>query len=71
VCLGCIVGLMKKHLKGWKTPKLRTCCPKHAERWVRQKPVQLDLFGYGDYFYHEGRMLYVVQEKEDGQARVS
>jgi hypothetical protein len=60
---GCLMGLMKKsHLRGWKTP--RCVCPNH-ERRVRQTPVQLDLFGYGDYFYHEGRMLYVVSQKED------
>ncbi len=58
------MGLMKKHLKGWKTPSLRTCCPKHAERWVRQKPVQLDFFSDVDWFYHEREFLY-VSEKED------
>lgn len=40
---------------------------------MRQKPTleQLDMFGLKDYFYHEGGMFYVVQEKEDGTQRVS
>ena len=27
---------------------------------VRQKPVQLDLFGSGDFYYHEGRSYIVT-----------
>jgi len=61
MCLGCTMGLMKKHLRRWRTPRLN--CPCSASR-VRQKPVQLDLFGSGDFYYHEGR-LYVVSSQED------
>jgi len=34
---------------------------------VRQKPLtgeQLDMFGYKDYFYYDGRLLYVRSSKE-------
>jgi hypothetical protein len=42
---------------------LRACCPKHAERWVRQKPVQLDLFEKFDWSNHERKLLYVSQKE--------
>lgn len=59
------MGLMKKlHLRGWKPPRIRTVCPSLAERRVRQKPVQLDMFE-GNWFYHEKRLLYVVSSQEN------
>lgn len=61
------MSFMKTRLKGWKTPRI---CSSMLERRVRQKPVQLDLFAK-DFYYHEGRMLYVVQETQDGETRVS
>lgn len=53
---------MKKRLVGWKTPRF---CSSMLERRVRQKPVQLDLFGLNDFYYYEGRMFYGLPKEED------
>lgn len=58
---GMMVRMKKKHLRGWKPPRL--VCPVTK---VYLAPVQLDMFEK-NWFYHNGR-FYVVSEKEDVEA---